>query len=1106
MALRFGKYRHTNFIGEKSTNWNIEIWKKDYADVEADGSVSLYPSAADAREFPNNNAYINFWPGVGNPIPGWAWNAANGGVARHTAGDSDALPYNSETNLLTNGAAYEVTIELASVTAGTVNVKLGTAASSNFSTNGTHTAIVTANGTLLSIDPSSTFAGDVKEITLKKYFLPSVEFSTGGEGFEITWNGEGGTRDREFLGSECRLNYIVQDDTDENFLYNSFSLGYEEYFIRVYKGVVQNSNLWWYGWVQPAFDAIENNPYPYEFNLTATDSYGFWGKSKEEFFSGETEKNASHKLRDILFTISSDMNLKSASFGNLGPVPNNFYWCRTSMDWWSTPHTYNSQDPAVLYFASKGFVSTPTTYNDDGDIVEDSDPFKYKPSDVFKGVLKSFNTVGFLAEGHYNFIQPNNLADNTSGNLTSYEYNSSIVTNPSNPLTTSTLLTIDQSNNVILQGSTINYEPSFERVIVNHKGGFANFNVGSGQDLTSEFYAGSLQAGLDGQLNLSFAAKHYERITKTDFSFTSSDWTVIDSSFLNTSTLTIRITDGSNNRYLVQGATDGSLGWQSSSGSITIERGYAANQSNPINDASNMCVGLVSNPIPTNSSGNTFGPCNANGFETTSAIASFHTNILFQSIIDYPDISGDIYIQLTANNNYYQADKGSASGTVPFSYDWTFANLNDPTPVSETLTCENITLVPTENNDENDVSNGIVYTASQTNNTSIEVFDMGDVNLGQSTVNQLYSFQYNSGTSGSPIYKVAPGFRRGNSGAYKNASQLLANEYLQLQVEPLEILQADIQSANISPLRLVKYSINNDGSYKYYSFLGGSFKAKSEILSGEWYKVKSVTTNITEETTSDGPDPQTPTTPSGDLVSQGTLVGKQMLYNNSYGQTNAPLTNGSTYNKVNFGSTIRGTIKDNQKLLFTYPDGTNPLVLTADGGNSTSESGIDVDSFTLKISYPIGSILSPLLYDFTNVITPTPNLYEGITTTAIYIASNEFVVTTTSSVIMYTRDNIGSVQPSSYVNRSKAYATSFIPLGYKVTDVDVYSSVNGNIGVLTGRHTDDTTTSKGTGTANTTFTLSSPWTSVEGDYLIISFEFGASTDEIYGAKITISSV
>ena len=59
-----------------------------------------------------------------------------------------------------------------------------------------------------------------------------------------------------------------------------------------------------------------------------------------------------------------------------------------------------------------------------------------------------------------------------------------------------------------------------------------------------------------------------------------------------------------------------------------------------------------------------------------------------------------------------------------------------------------------------------------------------------------------------------------------------------MQVTPLKILQGDIQSNDISPLKIIKYSINNDGNYEYFMFLGGTFKAQSEIMSGEWFRLK----------------------------------------------------------------------------------------------------------------------------------------------------------------------------------------------------------------------------------------------------------------------------
>jgi len=1096
MALRFGKYRYSNIKGEKGSDWNIEIWKKNNADVDAAGNTIEYPIISAARNFSSGGAFTLYWNGASN----WAFTSDNGGAARHTTGSSDALIYDFAGGaILESGVAYEVTIELASVTAGSVQVKLGTAATALFNSDGTKTEVVTANGGVLSIDPLTAFAGDVKSISLKKYFAPALEFDTSGEGFEITWNGSGGTRDREFLGSECQLNYIVQNDIDENFLYNSFALGYKEYFIRIYRGAVNNDNIWWYGWIQPAFDAIENAPYPYQFNLTATDSYGFWGKQKDKLFSGEDEKNAPHSIKDILVTLGSDMDIKLSGSGNVAPVPSSLRWLRTSLDWWREGDTYDSNNPALLYFVSKGFVSQPTNYNENNEIVEDPNSYKYKAYDVFNGVLKSFNTVGFLAEGHYNFIQPNSLADNTSGDLKFYGYfDTGIpVVDPSE--TVNTLLTIDQSSNVLLQGSTISYEPSFERVVVNHKGGFSNFNVGSGQYLNNSFFAGALQAGLTGELTLSFSARYYERVDPDDFNFTVApgtllqNYTVNRSSFLTTGTLTMYIDNGITQRWLKQTVGSNILTWQNTATTISVERGYAASDILPVNNNSFMATGPISN-IAFQSG----GPCSS--VTTGSTSQQFWTDIIFNATVEQPDISGNVYIQFTCDNDYYQMYNPTVS-SEPVVY----GNINDPTPGATGITSENITLIPTDNNQDNDVSNGIIYTASQTNNTSIEQFDLGDVNLGTSPVNNLYSFQYNSGTTGSPFYEVAGAFRRNNSGDYKNISQLLVTEFLQFQIEPLEILQAEIQSANISPLRLVKYSINNDGSFKYYQFLGGTFKAQSEILSGEWYKVNSITTNITEENTPNGPTPQDPFNESEQYDTDISVVGRGLLNDNSYGKISSDINNGTTYTKVTLTAASKGKIYNGQKLVLTYPNGSHPLVLTAAGDSTTSDTQIDLSSFTLNISYPIGSVLSPLLYDFTNVITPTPNLYKGVTTTAIYIKPDEFVVTSSGSISMYSRDEMASVQPSSYVSRSHVYATSFIPENYKLTKVNIYSDTARGFTVLEGSATGSGTSSIDTGNSNTELTLSSPWTSILGKYIILEFNFG-STDKIYGAKLTIEAV
>jgi len=777
----------------------------------------------------------------------------------------------------------------------------------------------------------------------------SSEIDLSGEGFEITWNGQGGTRNRVFLGSECKLNCIVKDGTDESFLYDTISSGYEEYFIRIYKGAVQDSNLWWYGWVQPAFDKIENLPFPYVFQLTATDSYGFFNKQKDKTFTGEAEKTAPHKLKDIFKdTLLTEMNIFNSA-ANESPAPQNFYVLRTFLDWRQTTDSY-TEDPADLYYIAKGNVIEETDTDDEtGAIILDNKPFDYKSQDVFNGLLKAFNSVGYLAEGKYNIIQPNGLKGNVTGNIRAWEYSKTADSSLQVP---NILLTIDQSNNIILGGSTITYEPSFESVKVHYQKGLSIFTLGFGQNLASLVYAGTLVQDLDAQLQLEFFAIHEETINTADISYPTNQ--IVHYSFLTTSTLTIKATSGVSTRYLVQDS-DGQLIWQSASGTITIERGYNADQNNLINQFGGFCVGQPYNlPPPANT-----GPCSTS-YSNSNAQQHFKTEIRFIAHIPFPDITpADIEIQLTSSNNYF---KYAAPNILP---------LTNPTPTSTSTTCAEIKLLSQLTQET--TSSGLTYTASFDGNDSVESFDLGNVTLGQSIEgNKMYTIQYLDGST----YKSVVNFQRANPTPDDptNVTFLLAQEFFDLQTEPLEILQADIQSADISPLKLIKYSINDDGTYKYYTFLGGTFKAQSEILSGEWFAVSTANNTITGDTPiADSPVTPpigfTPIGPIKNVIDTSLSYQRAVLDENSYGKITTALPSNTADTKVTLDANSKGKIYNGQKLLLTYPDKSHPLVLTASGDSSTSDTQINLISFTPNRIYPVGSVLSPLLYDFTNVIT-----------------------------------------------------------------------------------------------------------------------------------------
>jgi hypothetical protein len=960
----------------------------------------------------------------------------------------------------------------------------------------------------------------------------STEIDLSGEGFEITWNGQGGTRDRVFLGSECKLNCFVKNSTDESFLYDTINLGYKKFFIRIYRGAVSNANLWWYGWLQPAFDKVENLPFPYVFQITATDSYGFWSKQKEKTFANDSERNQAHSVRDILFTMIDDMDLRKAASGDLAPIPHNFNWCRTSLDWYREGETNTSADPAVLYKAAKGFVNnTPT---EDGDAFDAA--FRYKPIDVFNGVLKAFNTVGFLAEGYYNFIQPNNLANNISGNLNVFEYNSDSQENPSNPETLPTLLIIGQNDNVILGGSTITYEPSFESVAVNFKGGFSNFNITPGQLLNTEFYCGSVQSGLGGNLNLLFKAEYYERINSINLSTSHS---VDGYSYRTTGVLNIRLTDGSTTKYLKQTQGSNILTWSDTQSPINVYRGYAINDTLPVNNTSYMVVGNTSVPF-----GQVGSPTRMYSPQTGTIYYKFWTKMFFNATVEEPPITGDVYLDFDCSNYYYQRNNSTeAVSALPGS---------QPTPTETSITCEEIELTPEVYNEDNNVSDGVTYTAVQDNNDAIEQFDLGDVKLGKSLINDLSSIKYSTTVLGATIYQVVSGLRRGTSGAFKNPSLLLVNEFLELQVDPLEILQADIQSADISPLKLIRYSINNDSNYKYYSFLGGTFKAQSEILSGEWFRINSITSNFEDQEHYSGDRFVPSTTPGQQFNIQQSVAFRGVLDNNSYGSTFDELVGGVAKTNVKLSASCKGLIYDGQRLILTYPDGSNPTTLTADGDSTTSDNIIDLDSFTPHISYPVGSILSPLSFDYPKLLTEsrfqaTPggsNTQVQFNDSGVFggdsgLTYNKTTDTLTSTYLQgfHKGDNIGNIfNLSAYLtavdfcmstDRSKSahsrsdgaasrvdsslastFATFQVPLGYKATHVLVSgSSTSATFDVYSSSYNSGTSTSLTSSPAVGTDTaLSSASIGGAGNYIVIKFTPGSTSRDVYGAKITLALV
>jgi hypothetical protein len=1128
--MAYGKYKESQIKGLAGTTWYTEIWKKDYIQYITN---------------PNLLSGSTGWILASGVT--WINNQGNGALSFD--GSQPVVSALASGTTLANSTSYKVTVKLKNVTAGGISIALRGGVSTMITTNGTHEFTMTSG--VLSTSPYiyswSLFEGEVESV----YVSPaSGEYNTfdmnlEGEGFEVKWTGQGGTRDRQFLTSECVLKFFVEKDDDETFLYNIFESGDKEYFVRIYKNGQTDDDLWWFGWVQPSFDTFSNEPYPYGVNLIATDSIGVYKERKDDILT-QAELNSSEKINNHINTFGTTMGLyDTSSSDELAPVPYQHKWFKTSIDWWRDGDTYQSNDPFYLYYTSPG------AYRDD----IESKPYNYREYDVLKGALKTFNTVGFLSDGAYYFVQPNNLIGNTSGDIRVYPYIGSTdeVPSGSDVGDVTTLLEIDQTINAnkgtVLAGSTITYEPIFKSVTVDFINGSASFNVPQGVDLQTEYTAGQLQqADPDvGMLGLYFNVYHRESFLASNVSL-NSGYSLENWAIRTTGTLTIKIGTGANTRWLVEGSSatgSASLVWQASAGTITLQRGFNINPNGSL--CSNSVSGFVlssfiynENYDPTDTV-----PCNMQ-YDPDNTTYTAETNIAFQAgygQVPIPQVSGDITIELDCTNEYWEYN-ASPPG---------FSSIHQPvTPTSITReTVANDINMQAVDTQALDGSVGLTYETSQNVNDAYESYDLGEVIVGCSSANSenfadsLYSVKFN-GTSGLEI--ASQGFRRNNTGGYSNISQLLTKEFLELQTEPLEIIQADIYSTDISPLKLVKYSINNDSSYKYYQFLGGTFKAQSETMSGEWYKVESGTT-LTPD------DPTQIYTGAERALSFDSSIKRNIRLslsdreNNSYGTIATAASINVAQTKVTLASASKGKIYDNQKVLLCYPDGSNPIVLTADGASTTSDTQIDLDGWTPEIEYPIGCFLLPLSYDLTNVIgggsapagSDTQVQFNdggafGGDAGLIYNKTTD-TLTATNVYAKHLGNNIGTIydkylyltpadfmQPSSSSTYAMTYTTIVgarakirsasyylqstfqVPYGMQVRKIYLYGNNANTFTVGASSVSSGAAGMAASGYMGTELTLTTPLVGSGGNYWTISFNPSSTSDEIYGCRITLEDV
>lgn len=668
----------------------------------------------------------------------------------------------------------------------------------------------------------------------------SIDMTLAGEGFEITWNGEGSTRNRNFLGSECVLNLFVQNDTDEDLLYHILSSGFRKYFIRIYKNSTTDTDIWWYGWVTPAFDTIENAPYPYTSSITATDSYGYYSQLPIDEFQSQGSDSVNqvmdrnYSIADICSDFINNMGLFTNTPVDNHPIPGYIDFLKISMDWTTSADASTSNPPpAERYYISKAAF-----------VKNDNFPREYKESDVFKDILKMFNLTGMLAEGSYYFFQPNTYLDNSlsQNNFSHYNDFAYPAIRDSSGFSNDNI-TIDQTNNILLGGSSFTYEAPLKSVKATYAWEGASFFLSEGTQVSfgNDMSAGQLFSGKSYVLK--FDMTHSVKINlnensaswrsaATNYPYYRTNSTMYGCAFR----LKIKATDGTTTKWLapvIQGKYFG-LDWVSSETSFVLHRGFRDNLSpstSLISDYNSSwdndaCTGLYEN------SDSQTGPCkttpNHIQKNTNPGYVTYTTDFIFSSYIPELDFDADLTVnigtpEINIKQYGYEILFTGAYRYMPLGYsDSTQAGAVINEFVFDT---EDVTSTDTKTN---------VYTTEQSSNTAIEEQDLGDVTIGQTSIDPKFSVRDSNKAS-----IIAP-FQVGTDATTsQNITRLLTDQFLEMQVSPLQILQGSIQSANISPLQIIKYKLNSDDAdFGYYMFQGGTFKANSEIMDGEWFKLK----------------------------------------------------------------------------------------------------------------------------------------------------------------------------------------------------------------------------------------------------------------------------
>jgi hypothetical protein len=225
-------------------------------------------------------------------------------------------------------------------------------------------------------------------------------FKVDGDGFRLNYAGENTNRWNPLLGSQCSFGFWVDSATHEGLITDLTTSAEGRFTVKIMK----EGALDWVGYILPDIATIEDAPFPYTFNVTATDGIG--RLKTIDFKNGSAQYSGWYTFLNLIKEALIKDGLAATYFTTSD------IFLKTVCNWYEARHGAAAvdKDPLAL-----------TRVNADVFFERDSKGnIKYQSCyDVLEKICTSWNARLYFSGGCYRFEQLNELAN---GNFSQRNY------------------------------------------------------------------------------------------------------------------------------------------------------------------------------------------------------------------------------------------------------------------------------------------------------------------------------------------------------------------------------------------------------------------------------------------------------------------------------------------------------------------------------------------------------------------------------------------------------------------------------------------------------------------------------------------------------------